>query len=198
MAAIDRFLRPGYAWSAAASAGMALPTALFAMIASMALASAAVISSVDVQQGTDRDHDSKKAIAAADAGANIALLRHEPLSAAASTRATPAYGDQRRAHEGPANRRRQTPGARRCRHRRRSSYAYRAVRSAKLRAYSSASSRPAPPTSRPRIEVPSTLGRRESELIGAKSVERSTSARLKNASEREGRQSASVGHRTRE
>jgi hypothetical protein len=54
---------------------MALPTALFAMIASMALASAAVLSSVDVQQGSARDHDSKEAIAAADAGASVALLR---------------------------------------------------------------------------------------------------------------------------
>ena len=33
------------------------------------------MSTVDVQQGTKRDHDSKEAIAAADAGANIALLR---------------------------------------------------------------------------------------------------------------------------
>jgi hypothetical protein len=55
--------------------GMALPTALFAMIASLALASAAVLSSVNVQQGTARDHDSKEAIAAADAGAGLALLR---------------------------------------------------------------------------------------------------------------------------
>ncbi len=54
---------------------MALPTALFAMIASLALASAAILSSVDVQQGTARDHDSKEAIAAADAGASVALLR---------------------------------------------------------------------------------------------------------------------------
>jgi len=55
--------------------GMAVPTALMALIASFALASVAVISTVDVQQGTKRDHDSKEAIAAADAGANIALLR---------------------------------------------------------------------------------------------------------------------------
>lgn len=60
---------------AASERGMALPTALFAMIASLALATAAVISSVDVQQGSKRDHDSKEAIAAADAGANVALLR---------------------------------------------------------------------------------------------------------------------------
>jgi hypothetical protein len=55
--------------------GMALPMALFAMIASFALASAAVLSSVDAQQGTKRDHESKEAIAAADAGAGVALLR---------------------------------------------------------------------------------------------------------------------------
>jgi hypothetical protein len=55
--------------------GMALPTALFAMIASFALASAAVMSSVNAQQGTSRDHNSKEAIAAADAGAGVALLR---------------------------------------------------------------------------------------------------------------------------
>jgi hypothetical protein len=49
--------------------GMALPVALFAMIGSMGLASAAVMVSVDVQQGA------KGAIAAADAGANMARLR---------------------------------------------------------------------------------------------------------------------------
>jgi len=46
-----------------------------ALIASFGLASVAVISTVDVQQGTNRDHASKEAIAAADAGANIAMLR---------------------------------------------------------------------------------------------------------------------------
>ena len=55
--------------------GMAVPTALMALVASFALASVAVMSTVDVQQGTKRDHQSKEAIAAADAGANIALLR---------------------------------------------------------------------------------------------------------------------------
>jgi Tfp pilus assembly protein PilX len=55
--------------------GMALPTALFAMIASFALASVAVLSSVDSQRGTARDSASKSAIAAADAGASVALLR---------------------------------------------------------------------------------------------------------------------------
>jgi len=55
--------------------GIAVPTALMALIACFALASVAVLSTVDVQQGTKRDHDSKEAIAAADAGANIAMLR---------------------------------------------------------------------------------------------------------------------------
>jgi hypothetical protein len=54
---------------------MALPVALFAMISSMALAGAAVVSSVDVQQGSKRDSGSKSAIAAADAGANVATMR---------------------------------------------------------------------------------------------------------------------------
>jgi hypothetical protein len=55
--------------------GLAVPTALMALIASFALASVAVMSTVNVQQGGKRNHDSKEAIAAADAGANIALLR---------------------------------------------------------------------------------------------------------------------------
>lgn len=70
---------------------MALPTALFAMIATMALASVAVLSSVDVQQGSARDHDSKEAIAAADAGANVALLRLNRFQSKLST-STPCVG----------------------------------------------------------------------------------------------------------
>src|SRR4051794_2571226 len=71
--------------------GMALPTALFAMIVSMALASAAVLSSVDVQQGFSRDHSSKEAIAAADAGASVALLRLNRFQSKLSA-ATPCVG----------------------------------------------------------------------------------------------------------
>jgi hypothetical protein len=74
MAAIDRFillvrdLRRG-------EQGMALPVALFAMISSMALAGAAVVATIDVQHGATRDDSSKSALAAADAGANIARVR---------------------------------------------------------------------------------------------------------------------------
>ena len=55
------------------------------------LAGAAVMSSVNVQQGTHRDGDSKSAIAAADAGANVALLRLNRYASAFST-ATPCLG----------------------------------------------------------------------------------------------------------
>jgi hypothetical protein len=74
MAAFDRFALP-IRELRGSERGIAVPTALMALIASFALASVAVMSTVDVQQGTHRDHDSKEAIAAADAGANIALLR---------------------------------------------------------------------------------------------------------------------------
>lgn len=74
MAAIDRFilLVRGLRRS---EAGMALPVALFAMISSMALAGAAVVATTDVQSGAHRDDSSKSALAAADAGANIARVR---------------------------------------------------------------------------------------------------------------------------
>ncbi len=55
--------------------GMALPVALFATVASLALGGVAVMSSVDVQQSSQRDNGAKSAIAAADAGANVAMLR---------------------------------------------------------------------------------------------------------------------------
>ncbi len=71
--------------------GMALPTALFAMIASFALASVAVMSSVDAQRGTVRDRASKNAIAAADAGAGVALLRLNRFQKKLST-STPCIG----------------------------------------------------------------------------------------------------------
>ncbi len=55
--------------------GMAMPVALFAMIASMALGGAAVFSTVSVQQGSKRDSGAKSAIAVADGGANVAAMR---------------------------------------------------------------------------------------------------------------------------
>jgi hypothetical protein len=55
--------------------GMALPVAMFATVASVALGGAAIMASVDVQQGTKRDSNAKSAIAAADAGARVAMMR---------------------------------------------------------------------------------------------------------------------------
>jgi hypothetical protein len=74
MALLDR-LGGRFRALVSSESGMALPTAVFAMVASMGMASVAVLSSVDVQQGTHRDRNSKNAIAAADAGAGLALLR---------------------------------------------------------------------------------------------------------------------------
>jgi hypothetical protein len=55
--------------------GMAVPTALMALIASFGLATAAILSTVSLQQGSTHDLRAKNAIAAADAGASVALLR---------------------------------------------------------------------------------------------------------------------------
>ncbi len=66
--------------------GMALPVALFAMIAGMALASAAVVSTINVQQGSHRDASTKSAIAVADAGANIARSRIDRYAVVLATK----------------------------------------------------------------------------------------------------------------
>jgi len=65
---------------------MALPVALFGMIAGMALASAAVVSTVNVQQGSHRDASTKSAIAVADAGANIARARIDRYAGVLATK----------------------------------------------------------------------------------------------------------------
>jgi hypothetical protein len=63
---------------------MVLPTALFATIAAFGLATAAVVATVNAQQGTTRDHNAKEAIAAADAGASVAMMRLNRYAAALS------------------------------------------------------------------------------------------------------------------
>jgi hypothetical protein len=70
---------------------MVLPTALFATIAAFGLAAVAVVSTVNVQRGTSRDHSSKEAIAAADAGASVAMMRLNRYANALGT-ATPCLG----------------------------------------------------------------------------------------------------------
>jgi hypothetical protein len=66
--------------------GMALPVALFAMIAGVATASVVVMSTVEVQQGSHRDSSTKSAIAVADAGANIARARIDRYATVLATK----------------------------------------------------------------------------------------------------------------
>jgi hypothetical protein len=70
---------------------MVLPTAMFATIAAFGLGTAAVVTTVNAQHGTNRDNHSKEAIAAADAGASVALMRLNRY-ASALTAATPCLG----------------------------------------------------------------------------------------------------------
>jgi hypothetical protein len=83
--ALFRSIREHLVTLARSERGMALPTALFAMLASMGLATAAILASVDVQQGSTRDSGAKKSIAAADAGASVALLRLNRFKTSLST-----------------------------------------------------------------------------------------------------------------
>src|SRR5690348_4631532 len=74
MTGIDRLLRSLLSLGRDED-GMALPFAMLATAATMALAGVAVLASINVQQGSHRDSASKSAIAAADAGASVALMR---------------------------------------------------------------------------------------------------------------------------
>lgn len=74
MVTIERLLRHLLALMRSEE-GMALPFAAFATAATLSLGAAAVLASVDVQQGSHRDSASKSAAAAADAGASVALMR---------------------------------------------------------------------------------------------------------------------------
>jgi hypothetical protein len=69
---------------AAREEGIALATALLAMTIAFSIASAAVVFSVETQHGTIRDHNSKEAIAVADAGENVALGRLNQFAGALS------------------------------------------------------------------------------------------------------------------
>ncbi len=75
----------------ASERGMVLPTALFATVAAFGLGTAAVVATVNTQRGTERDHDSKEAIAAADAGAGVAMMRLNRYATALGP-ATPCLG----------------------------------------------------------------------------------------------------------
>jgi hypothetical protein len=64
-----------------AERGIAVPMVLFMVLAAFAMASVAVVSSVNAQQGTNRDLDTKDSLAVAEAGAHEALLRYNSAAA---------------------------------------------------------------------------------------------------------------------
>jgi hypothetical protein len=59
--------------------GVAVPMVLTIMLAGLGLAGAAIMASVSAQKGTSRDQLSKQALAAADAGAQVAILREDKI-----------------------------------------------------------------------------------------------------------------------
>src|SRR5688572_2186024 len=60
--------------------GFALPTVLMVIVAGLGLSGAAVAASIQTQGGSVRDEDSKDALAAADAGVQIALYRQNKIA----------------------------------------------------------------------------------------------------------------------
>ena len=59
--------------------GFAVPTVLVAIVVGMGLAGVAVMSSIQAQRGTDRDSAAKRALAIADAGAEVAVYRQNKV-----------------------------------------------------------------------------------------------------------------------
>jgi hypothetical protein len=60
--------------------GVAVPTVLMAIAGGLALAGVAVMSSIQAQRGTDRDSAAKRALAIADAGAEVAIYRQNKVA----------------------------------------------------------------------------------------------------------------------
>jgi hypothetical protein len=60
--------------------GFALPTVLMIIIATLGLSGATVVASIRAQSGSVRDEDSKDALAAADAGVQLALYRQNKIA----------------------------------------------------------------------------------------------------------------------
>jgi hypothetical protein len=73
----------------AGEAGFALPAVLFMTLAAFAIASIGITASIGSERGTSRDHDTKDALAVAEAGTQQTLLRYN----AAGTRGACATGD---------------------------------------------------------------------------------------------------------
>jgi hypothetical protein len=71
---------PARGWAAACSErGLAVPTSLLVLVVSLGFATVALVASTQSQSGGVRDQDQKAAIAAADAGAEQAILRQNKI-----------------------------------------------------------------------------------------------------------------------
>ncbi len=67
--------------SLAAEGGFAMPTVMLLLLAAFSVASIAAVASISAQSGTARDLGSKSALAAAEAGAQQALVRYNAAAA---------------------------------------------------------------------------------------------------------------------
>lgn len=74
-----RKVRSGLSVLLRSESGLAMPTVLMVTVISLGLGSAAAVASINAQQGSVRDYDTKAAIAAAEAGAERALYRHNKI-----------------------------------------------------------------------------------------------------------------------
>lgn len=75
--------------AAGSEGGFALPTVLFLMLALIGIVSVAAVAAIDTQNETVRDQDSKGALAVADSGTQVAMLRY---SKTPRTEVTPCVG----------------------------------------------------------------------------------------------------------
>jgi hypothetical protein len=76
-------LRSGLSLLAHSESGIAMPTVLTVTVISLGFGSVAAVSSISAQKGSVRDYDVKTALAAADAGAERALYRHNKIGTSA-------------------------------------------------------------------------------------------------------------------
>lgn len=72
--------------------GFALPTTMLMLLAAFAIVTAGVVSTVDVQRGTNRDESTKSAVQLADTGVNQALLHFNRIAPSASNACSPVSG----------------------------------------------------------------------------------------------------------
>lgn len=76
MTILMRLTRGNKTWAVAGQRGFAVPTVLFMILGAFSVSMVAAVISVNAQQGTVRDADSKTALAIAEAGVSEALLHY--------------------------------------------------------------------------------------------------------------------------